>query len=250
MKSHVVLFAWFFAVTLSHGQLEKYFPTDEGVVWEYDVTKTRTYVTPQGEQQDSLTGTTTESYQPNAYPELGIEGARMLQQNISQKSQLSGGESHDTLNTVFTVDGGKVLMHAQLQDGAELTEANKITPAALMIDFDKVAAGELYTTNVSMQGMSMEVSVSDYEYVTLDTALGELEDVLLVKTVGSITGAIEAAGQKMDISNGKITEQIWWAPGVGLVKQEQHMEMSLGMNGQVVVTTIEDKTKTLSAMKK
>ncbi|GHB98265.1 hypothetical protein [Cerasicoccus arenae] len=250
MKSCLALLGLLPFVVSLNAQIEKYFPIEKGVVWNYQIEKTRRFVLLEGEQVDEISGTSSETIVDNIYPEFTTEGALILQQNVSQKSKMSGGESHDSLNILFSEKGQTVLNYGQLPDGVPFNKDALYSDPSVLIDFNKVKAGEPFQSTMSMKGMKISTTSSDYEYVTLDTALGKLENVLRYKVTGTITGVINSGSQTLNIQDGKIKETNWLAPGIGTVKQEQHMEMALTIGGKPIITSIEDKTKVITSMER
>ncbi len=253
MKIKITALALLFFTPAIFAQIDKYFPVDYKVTRVYETSKKRAYVLPNGKQEDTITGTSVESFIKNVYDFIEVEGKFLFQQEINEKSSKTGNASSVILHTVMSKDVEKVLMHAQMPKATDVMEEKltRFDPPVVMIDFQSVKSNESFDSTFSMQGMTMSMNRYEYSYLDLETPSGSYSDVLRVRSKGTISGEIRGpGGQAMPITGGKLTETIWLAPGVGIVKQEQSMEMSFTVGNGMSITSVEDKIKILKEIRK
>lgn len=227
---------------------EKYLPLTQGETQEYQTTKERVYILPNGEKKMTLKETVVETLRDNTYEAIDVEGAFMIQKSITQKNPAQGTESHDTLNEVYTLEDGQLLLHAYVQSGQPLAGEHRISPPSLVMDFKKMEAGELYDSKLTVGDMTINAGTTGYEYASLETPTGDYDDVLRVHSTGTITGQLPSPnGQPLSINDGDFEETSWYAPGVGLVRQEQTISMTIQVNESLEITSRETKTKELTS---
>lgn len=232
-----------------------YFPFKPGLTWHYSTTKNRSYTMPDGEKKETLSATSVEKFSKNDLvpDDPRYAKALMFEQKITEKSQTTQKERTVTLQSLFEFEDGVVSILGQKMRGAPeagmLEEFQPYEPAAVLLDIAKVNAGTPFSMELSTGPMKMSTTAEKYEFVTLTTKLGELTNVLKITNIGTVKGSLKAGGQSIPISDGKIEETIWLAPGKGLAKQDHKISFTMSLPNGASIKSVEHKIKEVTKIK-
>lgn len=229
---------------------QKYYPLNPGESQVYETRTQRVYTLPNGVDTMTLTGKVVETLKEPPEDYQADDSAFVIEQVVSEKNETLGTESHDSVKSVLDIQDDRLLLLAFTKGLEPISKAEALDPPTVIMDFKKMAAQEPYTSSLTLGGMKLTATVAEYDYVSIETPMGKFDDVLKVTMNGTVTGHIDAQGQKLSIQDGALRDTSWYAPGVGMIREENTMTLKVRLNQDVTILSEETKTKTLTAVKK
>ena len=231
---------------ISAAEVEEYFPVRVGASWTYHISRER--VTTVGEKivEERITGQSVErvvklsdeiSYGAPVY---------ILSQDISEENHMTGRKTVASIESHVSAEPHQVLLHGQLIRGASRIESKltRFEPPVAMLKLPIPAPGEPFPSVMRSHGMTVDSRPFERAEETLKTPVGEFR-CLRISSRGPVTGELPGMST-VRITEGSVEATSWFAPGVGLVKQVQVLNLNLELPDGVTTKSEERKIKELS----
>ncbi len=230
----------------------EYFPVAEkGRTWEYVITKNRVTEVDGRKIPEQINGTTIEESRGTVAEAKLPEPVILLVQNLSETSGRTQKTRKGKLESYLRVSPGEILILAQRMSGVpqmgDKMNIFKAPVALLKLPLPK--AGEAYPSIMETQGMRFDSRPYEKTYESVTTPAGVFRDCMRIKTRGKISGSIPGPNP-MRVESGQVEETLWFAKGVGLVKNIQRMQMVLVLPNGKKFSTKEKKEKKLTKYSK
>lgn len=219
---------------------EQYFPLTKGSKWTYE-SATKAVVKVGGMEITVVDtkGTTTEEIMADSEEVKDPKGVMVQRSVKSEKGIVNGQDGQmDVTETVHVGWNGEWLaLHQQKTEGVPGRAANteKYNPPLRLLK-KTLKEGEVWEVGTLRQeklSMPMRAKVAAFEDVTVPA--GTFKQCLkLVQEVTEPTGQVEGGGFLLDVKKGNVTSTAWYAPGVGLVKEETKVNFTLEAMGMTV----------------
>jgi hypothetical protein len=210
----------------------RYFPLAKGNKWVYASTTKRTAVSGKetfqlqdtsGTETREITGPTDRADDP--------AGVFIEKRLVQEKGKVNGsqGDSRLTASAYVGVIDGALSLYHQVTGGVAGEPADKQDYRPALAVVKSVKEGESWTVGTVRQQkllMPAKAKVTGVEDVKVPA--GEFKDCLKVLTeVTDPAGQIVMPDITLEVKKGKTTKTSWYAPGVGLVKEQTSSTLSL-----------------------
>ncbi|MCS6862084.1 MAG: hypothetical protein NZT92_17405 [Abditibacteriales bacterium] len=218
----------------------QFFPSTKGSKWTYE-SLTKAVVNVGGMEINIVDtkGTTTEEVTGDSEEVKEPKGVMVRRSVQSEKGIVNGqdGQMDVTEATHVGWNGEWLMLYQQKIEGlpGRATIAEKYNPPLRLLkktlkEGDTWEVGTLRQEKLSMPARA---KVAAFEDVTVPA--GTFKQCLkLVREVTEPTGQVEGGGFLLDVKKGNMTSTQWYAPGVGLVKEETKVNLTLEAMGMVV----------------
>ena len=216
-----------------------WFPVKDGSHWEFEIAKVQHLVVPGRPEMEQKS---TEKVVDR------VTADKHFFEMVSTRDATSDmGTRKQTLRSRLSVDGEGVRVHEQTLDYHDGDAAQTSEQKAPMVMLPaRVRPGDRWTVGtMQMGGLLIELSGEVLGFETVTTPAGAFERCLKIAHRGTSSGKMTRRGRSVEVEGGTIEETIWFAPGVGEVKQQGQQSMKLKLPDGVVLETRETKEKLL-----
>jgi hypothetical protein len=236
----------------SASEVQEFLPLREGREWSYRINKVRTYVVSEQRSAQQVVGTSEERCTRGpGQTGAGEVSLFVLTQRIRETNQTTGRDSAVTIESHVSSEPHQILLRAQrIQGAAELDGGlETFDPPVALLKLPLPVPGEAYPSIMKGQGLTVDSRPYALAREAVETPAGMFEDCLRISSRGSVSGALPGP-QKIAVPAGSIEETVWFARGVGIVKQLQVLRLQLLLPDGRRIDSEEEKTKILVAYQK
>lgn len=206
-----------------------YYPLSAGHEWRYESEKTNSIQLPQGEMVQEISITSTKHSLGVRTEERFGRPLHVAVEESTQTSHSDGATRTTRTESHLSADGDAILVHGQRHDD----DWALFSQPAAILKLPVPKEGEPYPSRFESRGLTIDARPHASSRETVEVPAGRFENCLRIDARGPVTGKLQAPGNP-PVERGWIELTLWFARGVGIVKESQRVELTVAFSDRPV----------------